>query len=161
VGGRPCGGRHDEGPRMRRSCNRSACRRARRLRKLSLPPRVAVTASQARTGFAGLGYNLCKDAAAFKSKRAFLSRRAPGWGASEPAFSAQFFGNCHRTWWEVSSQYRDHSLSPSTEGQLPLRWLAINTVKSREGGAKCENPVLVQHLDTRARLNARASTTVS
>jgi len=78
VGGRPCGGRHDEGPRMRRSCNRSACRRARRLRKLSLPPRVAVTASKALTGFAGLGYNLCKDAAAFKSKRATLTRREHG-----------------------------------------------------------------------------------
>ena len=42
----------------------------------------------------------------------------PGWGASEPAFSArdaQFFGNCHRTWWEVRSEYRDHSLSPFTE----------------------------------------------
>jgi len=54
VGGRPCGGRDDEGPRMRRSCNRSACRRARRLRKLSLPPRVAVTASQARQDSQGL-----------------------------------------------------------------------------------------------------------
>jgi len=74
VKGRPCGGRYDEEPRMRRFCNRSACRRARRLRKLSLPPQVAVTAFQARTGFAGFGYNLCKDAAAFKSKRATLTR---------------------------------------------------------------------------------------
>jgi len=31
----------------------------------------------------------------------------------------------------------------------------------REGGAKCESPVLVQHLDTRARFNSRASTRVS
>jgi len=62
----------------------------------------------------------------------------PGWGASEPAFSAwdaQFFGNCHRTWWKVSSQYRDHSLSPFTEGQLPLGWLVLNTVKSQRSGS--------------------------
>jgi len=58
--------------------------------------------------------------------------------ASEPAFSArdaQFFGNCHRTWCEVNSQYRDHSLAPFTEGQLPLRWLAINTMKSQRRGS--------------------------
>ena len=34
-----------------------------------------MTASQAHTGFAGLGYNLCKAVAAFKSKRATLTRR--------------------------------------------------------------------------------------
>jgi len=62
----------------------------------------------------------------------------PGWGASEPAFSsrdAQFCGNCHRTWRKVSSQCRDHSLSPFTEGQLPLAWLVSNTVKSQRGGS--------------------------
>ena len=62
----------------------------------------------------------------------------PGWEASEPAFSArdvQFFGNCHRTCRKVSSQYQDHSLSPFTEGQLPLRWLVIHTVKSQRRGS--------------------------
>jgi len=61
-----------------------------------------------------------------------------GGGRREAAFSAQdaqFSGNCHRTWWEVSSQYRDHSLLPQTEGQLPFRWLAINTVKSQRRGS--------------------------
>jgi len=90
VRGRPCGGRHDEGPRTRRSGNMSACRRPRRLRKLSLPPQVAVTASQARTGFAGLGYNLCKDAAAFESKRATLTRRAPRLVKSQCTCSSGF-----------------------------------------------------------------------
>jgi len=73
-----------------------------------------------------------------RQRDADIVPQAPGWGASEPAFSArdaQFFGNCHRTWWEVTSQYRDHSLSPFTEGQMPLRWLVINTFKSRRRGS--------------------------
>jgi len=58
----------------------------------------------------------------------------PELGASDPALfarDAQFFGNCHKTWWEVSSQYRDRFFALFTKGQLPLRWLGINTVRSQ------------------------------
>jgi len=41
------------------------------------------------------------ESAERRKYRAASPATPPGWGASEPAFSAreaQFFGNCHRTW---------------------------------------------------------------
>jgi len=59
-------------------------------------------------------------------------RLPPGRAASESACSArdaQFIGHCHRTSWQVSSRYRDRSLSPFTGRQLLLHWPGLNTVK--------------------------------
>jgi len=61
------------------------------------------------------------ESAERRGYRAASPATPPGWGTSEPTFSArdaQFLGNGHRTWWKVSSKYREHSLSPFTEGRV-------------------------------------------
>ena len=75
----------------------------------------------------------------------------PGWRASELAFSArdvQFFGNCHRTSWKVSSQYRD-----------PFA-VHAGTVAARVGGIKYCEVAEKGELSVKTRYSCSTSTPV-